>query len=617
MSIPIPLGVRIYDHLSNTDMWVTRWVTDLQYRSVIPGGFASASFTLHVPQHMYPVAAAWSARAPRIPLVQLFNRVQVVDLRSGEIAWEGRIDSAARVGDDGFAWDIGCAGAMIAATDITRPVFYADSSLDSWKENPEFSGQVFDYSRLDSGPTLQVAQTPGQTWTQTLFLQAFIHNLCYATNQYLGRFSATYGGGGAPNASGGSAISIRADVYTPSTGASQANVDITAFGATKIRKANPVGGANSFTSTVAQAIEISVYNNSTTTTCTIPAVGAGYGLIVNPVVIPQRMDRTGTLITTTSAYSTDYVTVAQVVEDVLGRYLVGGWTFSSGAPLDNPSPGQVRSSDAFIDASDTTPITDLRFTDGATAADILNTLMTVQTDAYWAIWESKSGATNDPDSTRYRFEWATWPAGWGYIAQSISELDEQPDAGDVYNMVWYQYQNSDALRTQVTDTFLQEWWDFGDQSTAPLLKNKLTRGATVKRDGITTGADAVTLSSQWIADNGREKNTGSVTIRQPIQLYDAGVGSYSGAGRMLDPWMIRPGRLIRLPNLPPQADMTSINHGTIAPPATHTGTVFKVVATNYDSSDNSCRLELDQVTQWSLPGQIVPAAPSNIRTIPG
>lgn len=64
MSVPVPLGVRIYDHQNNVDQWVTRWVDDLQYRSVIPGGFASASFRLHVPQHMYPVSAAWMPRAP-------------------------------------------------------------------------------------------------------------------------------------------------------------------------------------------------------------------------------------------------------------------------------------------------------------------------------------------------------------------------------------------------------------------------------------------------------------------------------------------------------------------------------------------------------------------------
>lgn len=614
MSLPVPLGVRIYSRATALDVWVTRWVSDLQYRSVVPGGFASASFTLHVPQQAAAVRAGWAPRAERTRLVRLFNRVQIVDLRSGEIAWEGRIESAARSGDDGWAWNIGCTGAMAVATDITRPVFYADSSLDSWKENPEYSGDVFSFSRIDSGPTLQIALVAGQTWSTTLALTALVHNLCYATDQYLARFSATYDGT-APSATGGTNINTRADVYTPSTNSMQTGVDVTAFNATRTRKTNPVGGANSFTSTVAQAVEISIYNSSGTTNVTIPASSSGYGLVINPVVIPQRMDRTGTLLTATASYATDYVTVAQVVEDVLGRFLVGGWTYSSGAPLNNPSPGQVRSADAYIDATDTTQITDLRFVDGATAADILGTLMTVQTNAYWAIWESKTTATNVLDAQRYRFEWARWPAGWGYIAPAIAELDEQPDAGDVYNMVWYQYEATDSLRVQLTDTLLQEWWDFGDQPTAPLLRDNLTRGATVKRDGITTNPGD--LAEQWIADNGRETNAGSVTIRSPIQLYDAGTGSYSGAARMVDPWMLRPGKLISLPDLPPQAAALDLDHGTVAPPRVHDGTVFKVVATNYDASDNSCRLELDQVSLWSLPGQIAAPRRGGVLTIPG
>lgn len=615
MSVPVPLGVRIYSHATSLDVWVTSWVSDLVFRSVVPGGFASASFTLHAQQYAAATRSAWAPRAERNRLVRLFNRVQIVDLRSGEVAWEGRIESAARAGDDGWAWNIGCAGAMVSATDITRPVFYADSSLESWKENPQYSGAIFSYSRLDSGPTLQVSLASGQTWTNTLALQAFIHNTCYATNQYLARFSATYDGV-APTATGGSNISTRADVYTPSTGGMQTSVDVTSFGAARTRKTNPVGGASSFTSTAAQAIELCVYNNSGSNVALPSSTStSGFGLIINPVVIPQRMDRTGALITATAAYGTDYVTVAQVAEDVLGRYLVGGWTFSSGAPLNNPSPGQVRSSDAFIDATDTTQITDLRFVDGATAADILNVLMTVQTNAYWAIWESRNSATNDQDAQRYRFEWATWPAGWGYIAPAVAELDEQPDASDIYNMVWYQYEDFDAFRVEVTDTFLQEWWDFGDQPTAPLLRDNLTRGATVKREGIIT--NSTDLATQWIADNGREQNAGSVTIRQPIQLYDAGVGSYSGAAQMVDPWMIRPGRLICLPDLPPQAAALDLDHGTTSPPRVHDGTVFKVVATNYDAGDNSCRLELDQVSLWSLPGQILPAAATNVQTIPG
>lgn len=620
MNIPIPLGVRIYDHTSNIDMWVTRWVDGLQFRSVIPGGFASSSFTLHIPQHMYPVAAAWSSRAPRIPLVRLFNRVQVVDLRSGAIAWEGRIDSAARVEDDGFAWDIGCAGAMVSATDITRPVFYADSSTDWWstRETQPSRASVFTWSRTDSPPSLGLelkdgsqwdssgGLTPGGTWS------AYYHFLCMATNQYLGRFTVSY----RSSTPSSGTIKTRANVYTPATNTWEDGIDSTNLGSADTTKANAVGGSSSFTSTQAQVIAFDVLGPSTPVVLTAPCPIT----YTNPIVIAMRVDRNGSNLTAASNYSTDYVTVSQVVEDVLGRFLNNAWTFSSGAPLNNPAPGSVGAAGAYINTSDTTQITDLKFPDGATAADILNQLMTVQTNAYWAIWESQNTATNGADSQRYRFEWATWPNGWGYLASSADGIEEQPDASGIYNFVFYRYQAPQFAGVSpggqyVPPPGLQEWWDFENPGPAPLLKNRITRAATVNKDG--TLSDASGLASTWLYENGKETNAGSITVRRPIMFYDAGQNSGSGAGRMVDPWMIRPGKLLRITDILPTADAVSINHGTIAPPATHAGAVFRVIATNYDASDNSCRLELDQVNIWSLPGQIVPGAATNVQTVLG
>jgi hypothetical protein len=614
LSIPVPLGVRIYDHASNLDMWVTRWVDELQFRSVIPGGFASASFRLHLPQSMYPVSAAWATRAERIPLVRLFNRVQVVDQRSSEIAWEGRIESAARVTDDGFAWDVGCAGGMVAATDITRPVFYIDSELTDWFYEPWLNEFVnkFNYSQEDDQPSLKVTLDPANSpWQAGTSTRAYMHQLCRGTNQYLGRFSCTYMST-QPQSTNGNQMRARADVYTPSTDTLQEGVDSTTLGAATARKVNKVG--TDFTSTQAQAIYFDIYDNDTVNNVSLPTSGPGSATFVNPVVVAMRMDRNGTNLTAAASYSADWVTVSQVVEDVVGRYLNGGWTFGV---LDNPTPGSVGSANIYIDKTDTSQITNLKFKDGATAADILNQLMTVQTDAYWAIWESQNTATNDPAAQKFRFEWATWPAAPGYMVTSADGLDEQPDASNVYNFVFYQFQDRTAENLHIFPTQVQEYWDSDDASTAPLLQNRVTRAATVKRDGITPAATAFTNAAAWIAANGKEVNTGSVTVRRPIQFYDAGVDSWSGAGRMVDPWMVRPGKLIRIIDVPPQADIANFNHGTNAPPSTHAGAVFKVVATNYDTTDNSCRLELDQVTTWSLPGQIVPTAASNIRVIPG
>lgn len=628
MSVPVPLGVRIYDHTNALDMWVTQWVDDLQFRSVVPGGFASASFRLHVPQRMYPVTAAWASRSDRIPLVRLFNRVQVVDLRSSEIAWEGRIDSAARVTDDGWAWDIGCAGAMVAATDITKPVFYADASVDFWftRESDPARSAIFSWSRADQPPSISVDLKPGGQWDTSGTTTAggtwapYYYFLCLATGQYIGRFTLTYRSQ-APVVTGGSSMKTRTNVYTTATDTWENGVDSTNLGAAEITKVNAVGAASSFTSTQADAISLDVIGSATT--LIIPSANSGNIQWGNPSVIAMRVDRNGNNLTATANYGTDYVTVPQVVEDVLGRFLNNAWTTSVGAPLDNPAPGSVGAGRVYIDSSDTTPISDLKFPDGATAADVLNQLMTVQTDAYWAIWESSSTATNDVDAQRYRFEWVTWPAGWGYLATSVDGLDEQPDGSGVYNFVSYRYQDRHWTgpvpdTATLTPPALSEWWDFTDPPTAPLLAGRFTRAATVKKDGVLTDSGtAAALAEQWIADNGSEVNAGTITVRRPIQFYDAGADSSSGAGRMLDPWMIRPGKLIRIVDVPPAGDIANFNHGTLAPPPAHAGTVFKVVATNYDSGDNSCRLELDQITTWSLPGQIIPSATTNVQTIPG
>lgn len=616
MSIPVPLGVRIYDHVANVDMWVTRWIDGLQYRSVIPGGFASASFRLHVPQHMYPVAAAWSSRAPRIPLVQEFNRVQVVDLRSGEIAWEGRIDTAARVTDDGFAWDIGCAGAMIAATDVTKPVFYIDSETTNWLSpgTRPSTQQRIGWNQVDNPPGLNITFQSGADIVAGDNIGAYFHFLCFATGQYLGRFTITYRSN-APNVTGGTSVVSTADVYTPATSTWQTRVDSTALGAADITKSNAVAGVSGFTSTQAQVISLNVA--STSTNITIPSGLSGGVFWGEPIVIAMRVDRNGTMLDTAASYTTDYVTVSQVVEDVIGRFLNNAWAMSVGGSRNVPANGSVTPAGAYIDTSDTTQITDLKFPEGATAATILNQLMTVQTDAYWAIWESQNTTTTADDLQRFRFEWATWPNGWGYQASSVDGLDEQPDGSVVYNFVSYQYTDSWSVNIWVTPTFLQEWWDFTDPPQAPALKNRLTRAAAVKKDGITTGSAAGDLSKQWIADHGQEVNAGSITIKRPIQFYDAGANSGSGAGRMLDPWMIRPGKLIRITDIPTTADSTDISHGTTAPPATHAGAVFRVISTDYDAADNSCRLGLDQVDIWSLSGQILPGAVTNVQTVLG
>ena len=609
VTLHVPLGVRIFSPVNSLDVWVTNWVTDLTYRSVIPGGFESASFTLHLPQHLAPAVAAYAPRAPRTSLVKLFNKVQVVDLRSCEVAWEGRIESAPRHSDDPWAFDIGCTGAMAVAKDITRPVFYADSLSEDWQDWTGYNPLDFSQSgKTDKTFTFTTAPgaVEGPDSPTAPSILAYEHDLCSTTNQFLARFAITYdlslGAAAATNQ-----LRTRASVVS-STGGTNYGVDNTTFGSST-RKTNVI--VSDFSLTTGQTIRLDIY----CTTAGGISTGSGrqpFARYSNPIVIPVRQDRNGTNLLTAASYPNDYVLVSQVVEDVVGRFLGGGWSMGGS---NNPTEGQVSGASCFINADSAAQITHLKWTDGTTAAEILNTLMTVQPDAYWAIWESSFTATTDPEDAKYRFEWSTWPDGWGYQASSSDGLDEQPDASNIYNFVFYTYRE-DYGEGQYAGR-CQEWWDYGDPAAAPLLQSNVTRAATVVQDGYMDGASAVSAATAFIANNGTEKNTGSLTVGRPIHLFDKGTGSYSGASRMVDPHMIRPGKLIKITDLDPVASSQNFGHGDTAPPSTHVGSVFKVVATTYDAASNKCVMELDQPATWSIPGQFIPPKGTGRQVIPG
>jgi hypothetical protein len=227
----------------------------------------------------------------------------------------------------------------------------------------------------------------------------------------------------------------------------------------------------------------------------------------------------------------------------------------------------------------------------------------VQPNAYWAIWESRWGANdpNDPASIfGFRFEYATWPNNWGYVASSQDGFEGQPNGDDVFNFIFYRYQDTgDNNRPHVTTT-----WAGGDSMIPETYFSGFTRAVTVNKQDPTDSSTAGTLATAYRDSANNVLNAGTLTVRRPIALYDAGANSGSGASRMLDPWMVRPGKLIRITDLPPRAMERDVSSGTTLPSATLDGTIFKVVATDYSSSDNSCKLSLDQVTRWQIPTQI-------------
>lgn len=608
MSLPVPLGVRFYGITLAAERWVTRWVDDISFRSVIPGGFASATITLRVPRDAGPLSRPDPLGFSQ--LTDLFSRVQVVDLRTLEVAWEGRIEDPARQVEPD-TWQIGALGSMVVATDIQRPMWYIDSSLTDWFSVNPFEPEFWEVERDDEARVLRstikaVSYDPSDSWELWRWTSD-------GYDADIGRFTtthdATVSGSGW---TGAEANGVRFSVTIESAGL--ISIDATGFESAEATKTNLRG--TDFTINT-RKIGFRVRRDADAPVGTFevsPNVNrTAYTTLRNTSAQVLRLDRSGNAKTSASDYTHgDYVTVAMVVEDVLGRFLVGGW-YAGG--LNTPYPGSVRSTDAYIDTTDTTQILHLTYPEGATAADILNDMMTkVQENAYWAIWESKWGASNAdadfPANSGFRFEWATWPNNWGYLASSQDGLESQPNGDDVYNFISFRYpDSSDTDRPHV----LTSW--VGATMNRELYQGGFTRAITVNKEDTTSAATAGTLRDAVLATKNKVLNAGTLTVKRRIPFYDAGSNSGSGAGRWVDPWMIRPGKLIRISDLPPRAYESGVSFGTTLPSTTIDGTIFRVVATEYSSSDNSCRLELDQVSRWSTPTQITAGAAGASKSI--
>jgi hypothetical protein len=598
---PVPLGVRIYNVYWALDVWITNIVEDVEFRSVAPGGFASATLKLRD-----------DGSQSRALLAALYNRVQVVDLATMEIVWEGRVEDPSHTADtDGETWELGVSGTMVATSDWKIPLWYADAGLDGWIQgDPGSPASVSLDTPADTSLSITLKQ--GFTWAANNSSgEVWRYNRPGEVGMFIGRFTLTYDGTG-------SGTEADFDVVTDTELAG--GVDVTAFdanGGAPTTKTNIVGDVNSFADSHDYSIYLSVIRQSAaasyTTTRDSPAVR------ITPVGIQAlRVDRAGNRLTNVSDYSHgDFVLVRHVVEDVIGRLMVGTTDFEDITPF--PAFATVNPATVYIDATDTTQITTLMYLDGATAADVMNDMMTVQTSAYWAVWESAFGSVHGANGladTGYRIEWATWPNGWGYLATSQDGLEEQPTADGLYDNVVVKFTNNaltgQPLRSDLAPPRFNSTPPSSDQRPPDLAAGNLSRCTVMDKAQPGNDSDALNAGVAWLGqrDQRLAKNAGALTIKRPILFYDAGANSDRGAARMLDPWMIRPGKLLKLADQIPDGDMTDLSHGTSAVPDTHAGTIYRVVATTYSASDNSCRLELDQPTRWSLATQVTTSGKS-------
>lgn len=539
MSLPIPLAVRL--KTARTDRHVTRDLRDLGFRSTIPGGFASCEIALDRPL---------SIEAAEI---RLYGEMFVYDGRNGGTVWQGRLEDPGRgSGPSGEIWTVRALGPSAHARDRTVPLIYVDRSLERWFHYGE--GTTHPDGQQDVGDDLGGSRAkalnlrfPKGAVLATNNLIGREHRHLREFGQKLARFDYTFDAGVNPPANDWKAEAVTRSATGGQVPRTQVLASTGSGAAPKVVVTDFANGRD--------LLEIRLFYGGAGETV---GSDAGWLSVMGLVLLAMRFNKDGT--EKTSGYTANTVRASEIVEDLLGRLLT-----------------EYDGTDARVDAT-TFGIEQLAYPDGATPERILSDLMGLASNFYWAAWE-------DTSSGKSRFEWRAWPTTVRYEASARGGFDSPGSAVDLYDRVRVRWRDVDGrIRSTLRTQTVQALTDAG-----------LNREALIDLgDEVASSANADRAGDQFLADHASPPNAGSLTVSGRILDRDL--------GRMVDPWEIRPGHLIRIREVMPRVDALNVT-------ARDAVTVFRVVGHSYDAARNEAALELDSPprTLSSLAGRTEPA----------
>ena len=528
MSNDLPVTVRL--STSRSDIDVTAQIGDLSFRSTIPGGFASCTLRLNRPLIIQPDE------------ISLFGKVYIYDGRHGGVLWEGSMEDPGRgAGGDGTVWSITAVGPSAHASDRTFPLIYVDQSQERWNRS-QYSERsaITDKGEIDGDTPAMIVSAPEGTAISSTTPQwkgDFIYRAINYTGQKLARVRVSF-------QAGASTSVFQAGIYTRIGSASGAFTDLQnwATGTSNALGAyyGSVGWVDGMD--VASIAGIRVSGSATASALT-------WINFFNVIVRAALKNADGTDITTPAAYTINTVKPAEVVADLLGRYLslydgAGALIIDSGMTIDQ-----------------------LAYPDGITAKGIFEDLSDIDPGFYWAAWESTY------PSLKYRFEYIPWPTTIRYEATTLDGFDSPGSASELFNSVvvrWADARGKVRTRRRI--------------NTVPDLDAVgVVREAFIDlADETGTDAQAILIGDAFLQEHKYPPNAGTLTVARPILD--------NLTGRMVMPWEIRPGHLIRVQGVLPRVD-------ALNPVARDGVTVFKIVSTDFSSSSVSAALELDSFSR--------------------
>lgn len=525
MTIHVPLTVRIKTRRRDND--ITAQLSGLSFRTSIPGGFASLSMTLNRPLDFQPDD------------IEYYASVYVYDGRNGNTVWEGLLEDPGRgTGDQGEVWSITAVGPQSHTKDQTFPVIYVDTTLENWhrsrycsvKSNTDI-GDFPDGADVGDGvPCILMSANEGAA-ISTSWLADMIYRFPSYFGQHIARVRADYVAGGASSNYQASIIGRSGD--NPSDFSVKKNWVTSA----DVIYANLGTGIPTTENTVSFRAE----RNVSATTANDMAWVAFYNIAVRCTVFNAN----GTENFSTTGYNVNNIDPVEVVADLLGRVL-----------------NKFDGTNAVLIGSGV-DIYQLAYLDGATAADILEDISVFDPGFYWAAWET------NPNTGKYRFEYVPWPSTVRYEADTDAGFDSPGSAADLYNAVNVRWKDAGGKTRHTTRTqFVQELSDAGKTRKFYIdLSDEM---------GILENAQYV--GDNFLAEHQHPPNAGTLTVAVPI--------IDNVTGRMVYPWEIRPGHLIRVRGVSPRVDALN--------PTNRDGvTIFRIISTEYNTDSATVSLELD------------------------
>lgn len=457
-----------------------------------------------------------------------FGTVYVYDSRDGSTVWEGRIEDTGRsAGSNGEVWQLAATGPAAHALDRTISVIYADTSLNGWDPGAQSAASVSVSKNDDDAIMMSIGN--GTTFTNGAAGLAVYHSLEY-TGQTLGRVIVRWVTG---TASTNFEFRLGTSIGTGGTVA----VDVDTAAAIPGTLGGARGGSPAIT-----AGHDTVRLRFARVTSDFTASNDTIWVEFNPVVRGLIMDATGTDIV--SGYALDTILASEVVNDLLGRLL---------PRYDGPN-ASVETTAFGIDQ--------LAYPDGANAQKILEDLMAIEPAYYWAAWESDQTGRN-------RFEWRSWPSEVRYEASVADGFDSPASAGEVYNAVSVRWRNALGVGRTTRTT----------QTVPALDAVGLTREYYIDlADEIGSTAIATQVGQMFLGEHQTPMNQGTLTVARPIIDFEQ--------GRMVMPWEIKPGHLIRVRNVLPRVDALNATSRDGV-------TVFKIASVEFNASAVTASLELD------------------------